>query len=62
MGEVHYFLKTKYVYKKKYHEDCALLVVPIVALSVYRFGMKFFWVFPMASVLHVRKIGLCFGK
>ena len=42
----HYFLKTKYVYKKKYYEDCALLVAPIVALSVYRFYMKFFRVFP----------------
>ena len=58
----HYFLETKYVYKKKYHEDWALLVAPIVALSVYRFDMKFFGVFPMVSVLHVKKIVLYFGK
>ena len=35
---------------KKCHEECALLVAPIVALSVYRFDMfidfKFFQVFP----------------
>ena len=55
------FLITKYVYKKKYHEDCALLAVPIVVLYVYRFD-KFFGVFPMVCLLHVRKIGLCFGK
>ena len=35
--------ETKYV-KKKHHEDCALLVAPIVALRVCRF-YKFFWVF-----------------
>ena len=45
-GKFHYFLKTKYVYKKKHHEDCALLVLPIVALSARRFYMKFFGVSP----------------
>ena len=51
------------MYKRnKYHEHCALLVAPIVALSVYRFDMKFSWVFSKASVLHVRKIGLYFVK
>ena len=45
-----------------YREDWALLVAHIVALSVYRFDMKFFWVFPMVSVLHVKKIVLYFGK
>ena len=41
----HNFHKTKYVYKKKYHEDCALLVAPVVALSVHRFYMKSFGFF-----------------
>ena len=56
----HYFLKAKYVYKKKCRKDSALLVASIVATSVYRFDMKFFRISPMASVLHVRKIGPCF--
>ena len=34
-----------YVYKKKQHKDCALLVASIVALNVCRFYMKFFVVF-----------------
>ena len=42
----HYFLQTKNARKKKHHEDCALLVEPIVALSVYRFYTKFFLVLP----------------
>ena len=42
----HYFLNTQYVYKKKHHKDCALLVGPIVALSVCRFYMKFLQAFP----------------
>ena len=45
--------------KKK---DCALLVAPIVALSVYRFYMIFWGGFPIALASHVRKIGLWFGN
>ena len=52
----------KYAYTKEYHEDCVLLVAPIVALIACRFYMKFFGGFSMASVLHAREIGLCFGK
>ena len=42
----HYFLKTKYVYKKKLHEDCALLLALVVAIRACRFYMNFFRVFP----------------
>ena len=52
--------ETQYV-KKKHHEDCALLVAPIVALRVCRF-YKFFLGFPMALLFHASKISLCFGK
>ena len=34
-----------YVYKKKHHKDCALLVAPIVVLNACRFYMKFVRVF-----------------
>ena len=30
----HYFLKTKYVYKEKHHEDLTLLVASVAALCV----------------------------
>ena len=42
----HFFLKTKYVYKKKLLEDCALLVALVVAIRSCRFYMNFFRVFP----------------
>ena len=65
----HYLLKTKYVSKKKYHEDCALFVAPIVVLSVCRFYMKFFRVFPwrlfymqgkLVSALETKEQLICF--
>ena len=67
----HYFLKTKYVYKKKHQEDCALLVAPSVTLRVCRFYMKFLRVFPwrllymqvkLASALENKKTTLGYTK
>ena len=68
--EFHYFLKTKYVNKKKHHKYCALLVAPIVALSVCRLYMWFFRVFPwrlffmqvkLVSALENKEQLICFG-
>ena len=38
----HYFLKAKYVYKKKCRKDCALLVASIVATNFIDLTLGFF--------------------
>ena len=59
----HYFLNTQYVYKKKHHKDCALLAGPIVVLSIRRFCMKFFRVFPWGlSCMQVKLVSALENK
>ena len=56
--------------RKKHHEDCALHVAAIVAVSACKFCMKLFQVFPcrlfckqvkLVSVLENKEQLICFG-
>ena len=58
----YYFLKTKYVYKKKHHEACAVIFEPYCGTECLQILHEPFSGFPMVSVLHGSKIGLCFKK